>query len=50
MFNFSRRLAAARAGLGAVLVASVAFAGYNIGLAHSPSAGVSAAQSAARPV
>jgi serine protease Do len=48
MFNFSRRLAAARAGLGAVLVASVAFAGYNIGLAHSPSAGASAAQVAAK--
>ncbi len=50
MFNFSRRPAAARAGLGAVLVASVAFAGYNIGLAHSPSAGASAAQAAAKPV
>ena len=49
MFNFSRRPAAARAGLGAVLVATVAFAGYNIGLAHSPSAAASA-QAVSKPV
>jgi serine protease Do len=50
MFNLSRRPAVARAGIGAVLVASVAFAGYNIGLAHSPSATVSAAQSTSRAI
>src|SRR6187431_2557105 len=44
MFNFRRRPALTRAGIGAVLVALVAIAGYNIGLAQSPSAVVSAAQ------
>jgi len=48
MFNFPRRPALTRAGLGAVLVALVAIAGYNLGLAQSPSAAVSAAQSAVR--
>jgi Do/DeqQ family serine protease len=47
MVTFSRRPALTRAGIGAVLVALVAIAGYNIGLAQSPSALVSA-QSAAR--
>ena len=47
MFNFPRR-PAARAGVGAVLVALVAIAGYDIGLTQSPSAVVAAAQSAAR--
>src|SRR6187200_1026671 len=50
MFNFPRRPALTRAGIGAVLVALVAIAGYNIGLAQSPSAVVSAAQSAVRTV
>jgi serine protease Do len=50
MFNFSRRPALTRAGIGAVLVALVAIAGYNIGLAQSPSAVVSAAQSGVRVV
>jgi Do/DeqQ family serine protease len=50
MFHFSRRPAVARAGIGAVLVASVAFAGYNIGLAHAPSAVASAAQAAPKSV
>ena len=50
MFNVPRRPALTRAGIGAALVALVAIAGYNIGLAQSPSAMVSAAQSAARPV
>ena len=45
MFTFPRRPVMARAGIGAVLVALVAIAGYNIGLAESPNAGVSAAQS-----
>ena len=49
MLNISRRPAVARAGLGAVLVALVAIAGYNIGLAQSPNAVVSAAQSGVRP-
>jgi len=49
MFSFSRRPALTRAGIGAVLVALVAIAGYNIGLAQSPSAAV-AAQSGVRPV
>src|SRR5262245_28323574 len=48
MFNFSGRPAATRAGAGAVLVALVAMAGYNIGLAQAPNAAVSAAQSAVR--
>ena len=48
MFNFPRRPALTRAGIGAALVALVAIAGYNIGLAQSPSAVVSAAQSAVR--
>ena len=48
MFNFPRRRVLTRAGIGALLVALVAIAGYNIGLAQSPSAVVSAAQSAAR--
>jgi len=47
MFNFPRR-PAARAGIGAVILALVALAGYDIGLMQSPSAVVSAAQSAAR--
>jgi Do/DeqQ family serine protease len=47
MFNFYGRPAAKRAGLGAVLVALVAMAGYNIGLAQAPNAAVSA-QSASR--
>jgi len=47
MFNFYGRPAAKRAGLGAVLVALVAMAGYNIGLAQAPNAGVWA-QSASR--
>jgi Do/DeqQ family serine protease len=50
MFNLSRRPALVRAGIGAALVASVALAGYTIGLAHSPSAVVSAAQATTRPV
>jgi serine protease Do len=50
MFNVSRRPAVARAGIGAVLVAMVAIAGYNIGLVQSPNAVVSAAQSGVRPV
>ena len=50
MFHVPRRPALTRAGLGAVLVAMVAIAGYNIGLAQSPNAVVSAAQAAARPV
>jgi Do/DeqQ family serine protease len=49
MFNFFRRPAIARAGLGAALVASVALAGYNVGLAHSPSAIVSASAAQAAP-
>jgi serine protease Do len=45
MFNFSRRpIAAARAGVGAVLVALVAVTGYSIGSAQSPSVAVTAAQ------
>ena len=48
MFNFPRRPALTRAGIGAVLVALVAIAGYNIGLAQSPGAVVSAAQSVVR--
>ena len=48
MFNFSGRPAATRAGVGAILVALVAMAGYNIGLAQAPKAAVSAAQSAVR--
>jgi serine protease Do len=48
MFTFSRRPALARAGIGATLVALVAITGYNIGLAQSPGASVSAAQSSAR--
>src|SRR6187399_867541 len=50
MFNFPRRPALTRAGIGAVLVALVAIAGYNVGLVQSPSAVVSAAQSAVRTV
>ena len=46
MFNVPRRPALTRVGLGAVLVAMVAIAGYNIGLAQSPNAVVSAAQPA----
>jgi Do/DeqQ family serine protease len=42
MFNFSRRPAVTRAGIGATAVALVALAGYNIGLAQSPSAVVTA--------
>jgi Do/DeqQ family serine protease len=44
MVMFSRRPAAARAGIGAVLVALVAFTGYSIGLANAPHAAASAAQ------
>jgi Do/DeqQ family serine protease len=43
MVTFSRRPALTRAGIGAVLVALVAIAGYNIGLAQSPGAVASAA-------
>jgi Do/DeqQ family serine protease len=49
MFNFLRRPAIARAGLGAALVAAVALAGYNVGLAHSPGAVVSASAAQAAP-
>jgi Do/DeqQ family serine protease len=49
MFTISRRPALARAGIGAVLLALVAIAGYNIGLAQSPGAVASAAQSVVRP-
>src|SRR5262245_48135856 len=42
MFNVHKP-GMARAGIGAVLVALVAFAGYNIGLAQSPHASVMAA-------
>jgi Do/DeqQ family serine protease len=50
MFNFPRRPVLARAGLGAVLVALVAIAGYSIGLAQSPSAAAAAqTQSGVRP-
>src|SRR5262245_31668773 len=43
MFHVPRRPALTRAGIGAVLVAMVAIAGYSIGLAQSPHAVVSAA-------
>jgi len=48
MFNFSRRHALRRAGVGAALVASVAIGGYSFGLAQSP--GVAAAQAGPRSV
>jgi len=43
MFTLARRHVLARAGRGALIVALVGIVGYGIGLAHSPSAGVSAA-------
>jgi serine protease Do len=49
MFTISRRPALARAGIGAVLLALVAIAGYNIGLAQSPGAVASAAQTVVEP-
>jgi Do/DeqQ family serine protease len=50
MFHVPWRPALTRAGLGAVLFAMVAIAGYNIGLAQSPNAVASAAQPAPGPV